>query len=81
VLIVEWGLFTSYPLDIPLGQYRVRYSCRGMDLAAEDGGPRELAQPPADRYRLQFLPSDEWRADAILKVSSNTAMRRNAIVG
>ncbi|GAA2398654.1 hypothetical protein Cme02nite_07390 [Catellatospora methionotrophica] len=45
-----------YPLDLPDGDYRVRYSARGMTEGHQGGVPQE-GQPPWDHYLLQFWPA------------------------
>lgn len=57
-------------LGLPLGTYRVRYHCRGMDDARE--GARWDDEPVLDEYLLQFWPAPHQR-DRIVKETSASA--------
>ncbi|MBK1718134.1 hypothetical protein [Thiocystis violacea] len=68
LLLREWGQEAEYPLDIPQGTYRVRYSARSMlgdwQLTDDDG--------PMQVYLLQFWPAPR-NADVVTKVSGECA--------
>jgi hypothetical protein len=54
--LAEWGGGGWYSLDIPDGDYRVRYWARGM-AAGHQGGVPEEGEPPWDSYLLQLWPA------------------------
>ncbi|MDT7796840.1 MAG: hypothetical protein QOI78_273 [Actinomycetota bacterium] len=54
--LVTWGGEDWWDLELPPGDYRVRYSGSGMD-AGRDRDTRMDGEPPLDRYLLQFWPA------------------------
>jgi len=69
--LFEWGGGAVFPLDVPAGSYRVRYSARRMDLAnLVDSQSRDAR--PIDSYLLTFWPGPP-APDRILKVGSLAA--------
>ena len=71
VALVQWAGEASWPLDLPAGDLRVRYSALGMDLGrAKD--TRLQGEPALERYLLQFWPAPPL-PDQVLKQTSGTA--------
>jgi hypothetical protein len=54
--LVTWAGEDWWDLDLPPGDYRVRYSGSGMD-AGRDRDTRMDGEPELDRYLLQFWPA------------------------
>ena len=69
--LTEWGGGAWYPLALPAGGYRVRYSARGMDEARLHDRPGRH-EPPWDCYLLQFWPAAP-AADRVLRETSSQA--------
>lgn len=63
---------TLDPLPIPLGNYRVRYSGKKMDEARAEDCILEN-EPTIDSYRVDFWPSTDQSADAIIRQHSELA--------
>ena len=58
-------------LELPVADYRVRFSARGMDAAAiDDTVP--VGEPTRDRYALQLWPAP-FAPDAVIRVSTRAA--------
>ncbi|MGH1461113.1 MAG: hypothetical protein ACRBB6_03665 [Neptuniibacter sp.] len=79
ILLCEWAHEEEHPLDIPEGEYRVRYNIKGFDLdydyenMEEPGDDDELLPPlESQKYLIQFWPSP-FRGDKIIKKSSDSA--------
>lgn len=76
VTLTEWGAGDSWPLTLPIRDYRVRYSAAGLDVGSDDYGPEDDADYEdyvwPDRYLLQFWPASPG-PDAILRQTSQTA--------
>jgi hypothetical protein len=70
VAIVEWAGQASYPIDLPMGSYRVRYVARGM--AAGRDLDILVEGDPVDAYRLTFWPAPA-APDAVLRQTSDIA--------
>ena len=68
LLLREWGQEAQYPLCIPQGTYRVRYSARSMlgDWQLTDG------DGPMQSYLLQFWAAPP-NADLVIKVTGECA--------
>jgi hypothetical protein len=66
--LVEWAGEATYRLELPAGEYRVRYGAKGMIHDDEDVDDQKSLQ----HYRLQFWP-DTPRPDAVVKVSGRCA--------
>jgi hypothetical protein len=69
--LAGWGGQQSWPLDMPDGDYRVRYCATGMD-EGHDQDTRSDEDPETDRYLLQFWPAPP-APDAVLKQTSEMA--------
>ena len=69
--LFEWAGEATHPLDIPPGDYRVRYRARGMDAAAAVDTLEE-DQAPVDHYELVLWTAPLGR-DAVVKQTSSTA--------
>ncbi|RZU52679.1 hypothetical protein EV385_4558 [Krasilnikovia cinnamomea] len=74
VMVQEWDGDT-YPLNLPSGQYRVRYCVRGMDQAHRVG----ISDEPVDFYLLQFWPGPP-AADRIIRQTSKEAAHAHDVV-
>ena len=72
IALTEWGGGDVFPLDVPAGSYRVRYSARRMDLANMVVDSQSRDARPIDSYLLSFWPAAP-AADRIVKVGSLTA--------
>jgi len=70
--LCSWAHEESYTLDLPPGNYRVRYSISGMDRDYAEDSEDVDAPIPGQRYLLQFWPASGTK-DQILKVGSETA--------
>jgi hypothetical protein len=71
VALHQWGGTGAFPLKVPPGSYRVRYSAKRMDLGNWVDSQPDDAQP-IDAYLLTFWPAPP-APDRILKVTSLTA--------
>lgn len=69
--LVQWAWEASWELHLQETDYRVRYCAQGMD-AAHRQDTRLDAEPPLDRYLLQFWPAPP-APDEVLKQTSQTA--------
>lgn len=70
VALLEWASDEPVPLAVMAGPYRVRYSARAMDEAAEadtNEGP-----DPIDTYQIALWPAAPAR-DRVIKQTSETA--------
>jgi hypothetical protein len=56
VSLVEWAAEASYPLPLPVTDYRVRYCARRMDAGKEADTILE-EEPTIDSYLLQVWPA------------------------
>jgi len=72
VRLTQWAGEAAFPLELASGDYRVRYSARGMD-AGHDRDVVHAYEPVVDSYLLQFWPDPEPRADAILRQTGRQA--------
>ncbi len=66
--LVEWAGEATYGLELPSGEYRVRYGAKGMISDVEDVDEQKSLQ----HYSLQFWP-DTPRPDSVVKVSGQYA--------
>lgn len=73
VVLQEWNGY-RYPLDLPLGQYRVRYAATGMDRGRDLDALVE--GPTVDTYLLQFWPAPP-EPDRVVRETSQTARMWN----
>ena len=72
-----WSGQTRWRLDLDEIDYRVRYSSKGRDAAADDG-ERWAGDPEIDSYLLQFWPrtpgpSGRAQPDRVVKQGSDSA--------
>jgi hypothetical protein len=72
VALDQWGGHGVFPLDVPAGSYRVRYSAKRMDLANMVVDSQSDDARPIDSYLLTFWPAPP-APDRIVKVGSLTA--------
>ncbi|MCB1589356.1 MAG: hypothetical protein KDI56_10685 [Xanthomonadales bacterium] len=72
VFLCQWAHEVVYPLDLPPGEYRVRYCVKGLGL--EYGEDDIIAQStiPGQGYLVQFWP-EEPSEDRIVRQSSAEA--------
>jgi hypothetical protein len=71
IALHEWGGRDAFPLEVPPGSYRVRYSAKRMDLGNwVDSQPDDAR--PIDSYLLTLWPAPP-APDRIVKVTSLTA--------
>lgn len=73
--LCEWGHENTHDLDLPKGQYRVRYLARGMDEDYDDDSDDEeyWEKPlPGQHHLVQIWPA-ELEKDSVLKVTSDNA--------
>ncbi|MEU0357872.1 hypothetical protein [Streptomyces cyaneofuscatus] len=69
--LVQWGGEAAWALELPVTDYRVRYSARGMDQG-RDLDTRTDKEPQADRYLLQFWPAPP-RPDRVIRETARIA--------
>ncbi|MGX6601452.1 hypothetical protein ACWKSP_04835 [Micromonosporaceae bacterium Da 78-11] len=69
VALQDWA-GGRYPLGLPVGDHRVWYSARAMDLGQDLAC--SSAQPPVDFYLLQFWPAPPG-PDRVLRQGSDVA--------
>jgi hypothetical protein len=69
--LVTWGGEDWWDLELPPGDYRVRYSGSGMDTG-RDRDTRRDGEPELDRYLLQFWPAPP-APDAVVRQHSASA--------
>ncbi|MFF2535145.1 hypothetical protein [Streptomyces cyaneofuscatus] len=69
--LVQWGGEAAWALELPVTDYRVRYSARGMDQG-RDLDTRTAKEPQADRYLLQFWPAPP-RPDRVIRETARIA--------
>ncbi|WP_324795133.1 hypothetical protein SJX93_19380 [Streptomyces cyaneofuscatus] len=69
--LVQWGGEAAWDLELPVTDYRVRYSARGMDQG-RDLDTRTAKEPRADSYLLQFWPAPP-RPDQVIRQTSEIA--------
>jgi hypothetical protein len=62
----------AFRTEIPVRQYRVRYSGKGLDLAREVDSTM-TGDPVVDRFLIQLWPEEQPRPDANLRQSSSFA--------
>lgn len=72
VMLCEWGFEDTYPLNIPIDTYRVRYSIVGMDKEYDENEEEFEIPIAGQKYRIQFWPC-ATRKDKVIKVSSKNA--------
>jgi hypothetical protein len=68
----EWGGQASYPIDLAPGNYRVRYSAKGMDSGRAADTTSESGEP-VDSYQLIFWPAERTAPDRVIRQESQTA--------
>jgi hypothetical protein len=68
--LVEWGEADGARLDLRPGDWRARYSARGMDAAHDQTLPED--EPPIDHYLLQLWLADP-APDEVVKQTSKVA--------
>lgn len=73
--LVQWGGEAAWDLELPVTDYRVRYSARGMDKG-RDLDTRTAKEPRADSYLLQFWPAPP-RPDQVIRQTSRIAAYRH----
>lgn len=66
--LCQWAHEQTYPLELPEGTYRVRYSVKGMGKEHGEGDDWETPVP-GQRHLIQLWQS-EINSDAILKSQS-----------
>lgn len=71
VSLCEWGHEKTHGLDLPPGNYRIRYYIDGMGKDYEDDGDWE-APVPGQRHLIQIWSSDP-KKDKVVKHTSETA--------
>ncbi|MEU3270314.1 hypothetical protein ABZ639_05675 [Saccharomonospora sp. NPDC006951] len=71
IALAGWGGEGHWPLDLPRGDYRVRYCGSGMDEARR-ADTRMEGDPEIDRYLVQFWPAPA-SADAVVRCTSAIA--------
>lgn len=59
-------------LNLPSGNYRVRFSSTGRDTPDPEEEPSE-GSPPIDSYLIEFWPSSTYQCDRILRMGSRNA--------
>jgi hypothetical protein len=69
VHLEQWAAEAVYPLQLPKGLYRARYSANEMDA----GHTLDTAEKGPDSYLLQFWPIATQIPDAIIKQTSDQA--------
>ncbi|WP_237527330.1 hypothetical protein [Streptomyces sp. SID2119] len=69
--LVQWGGEAAWDLALPVTDYRVRYSARGMDQG-RDLDTRTAKEPQADSYLLQFWPAPP-RPDRVIRETARIA--------
>ncbi|WP_338118790.1 hypothetical protein [Streptomyces cyaneofuscatus] len=74
--LVQWGGEAAWDLELPVTDYRVRYSARGMDKG-RDLDTRTAKEPRADSYLLQFWPAPPRPDQVIRQTSRNAAYRHD----
>ncbi|MFJ9641196.1 hypothetical protein [Streptomyces sp. NPDC101178] len=74
--LVQWGGEAAWALELPVTDYRVRYSARGMDKG-RDLDTRTAKEPQANRYLLQFWPAPPRPDGEIRQTSRNAAYRHD----
>lgn len=79
IFLCEWAHEEMHQLEIPVGQYRVRYNIKGFDLDYDYENMKEpendepLPPLPGQTYLIQFWPSAKHDADKIIKQTSKSA--------
>ncbi len=75
IFLSEWAGTRDVPLDLPHGDYRVRYAARGMlaDWLVDEDSPQQ-------EYLLQFWPSARGQ-DEIVRVTGECATYWHAELG
>jgi hypothetical protein len=71
VAVVEWAADDRFPVALPVGQYRVRLSARGLD-AANEADTSDPDTPPVDEYLLTFWPAPPG-PDVVVRTTSDYA--------
>ncbi len=71
VSLCEWACEETHALDLPSGNYRVRYCIDGMGKDYEDDGDWE-APVPNQRHLIQIWNATEAK-DKVVKCTSETA--------
>jgi hypothetical protein len=71
VALYQWGATSGRPLPLALGQYRARYSARGMQ-AGNDQDTLVGDDPAVDEYLLQLWPAPA-APDEVIRQTSQTA--------
>lgn len=69
VNLEQWAREAVYPLQLPEGQYRARYSAKDMDA----GSNVDTAEIGPDAYLLQFWPVAKQTPEALVKQTSERA--------
>lgn len=69
IFLATWAKDDVFPIQIPAGRYRMRYSAFDVDAGAED----EFAVGVVDRYLLQFFPSEQYEGDTVRRLRSLVA--------
>ncbi|MEV7296312.1 hypothetical protein ACIQ9K_13705 [Streptomyces microflavus] len=69
--LVQWAGEAAWDLKLPVTDYRVRYSARGMDKG-RDLDTRTAKEPQADSYLLQFWPAPPG-PDQVIRQTSEIA--------
>ncbi|MGC4939459.1 hypothetical protein [Kribbella sp. DT2] len=71
VALNSWGGEASWPLELDLVNYRLRYSGSGLE-AGRQAAPQLNGEPPVDHYLLQFWPAPP-APDRVVKQTSTAA--------
>ncbi len=71
VALCEWACEETYPLELPEGDYRVRYCIVAMGNDYDDDGDWE-APVPGQKHLIQIWPAEK-PTDKIIKNTSDTA--------
>ncbi|CAM5227570.1 hypothetical protein SMICM304S_11163 [Streptomyces microflavus] len=78
--LVQWAGEAAWDLQLPVSDYRVRFSARGMDQG-RDLDTRSAKEPRADSYLLQFWPAPPGPDQVIRQTSEIAAYWHEAARG
>jgi len=80
VALYQWGEASGQPLPLTAGQYRARYSARGMQ-AGNDQDTLVGDVPTVDEYLLQLWPAPAAPDQVIRQTSEVSAYWHNFAAG
>ena len=81
VFLCEWAHEETHALDLPPGDYRVRYSIEGFDKDyddVEEDDDEELKPIPGQKYLVQFWLQSHQPDEIIKKTSESAAYWHNS---